>query len=69
MTLREVQDAASEETATVMQYKIAIPAEQEVGMDISNVMLQELIKLFIDQTMGLTAEDTAEMDTGEMQGE
>ena len=38
-------------------------------MDISNVMPQELIKLFVDQTMGPTAEDTDEMETGEMQGE
>ena len=52
----------------VMQYEIAIQAAQEAGMDISNVMPQELIKLFIDQTLGLTAEDTGEMETGEMQG-
>ena len=69
MTLREVQDAASEETATVMQYEIAIQAAQEAGMDISNVTPQELMKLFLDQTMGPTAEDTGEMETGEMQGE
>ena len=43
-------------------------------MDIFNVTPQELIKLFVDQIMGLTTEDTGEMEngemeTGEMQGE
>ena len=38
--IREVQDKASEEAATVLQYEIAMQVVQEAGMDISNVTPQ-----------------------------
>ena len=70
-TIREVQNKASEEAATVLQYEIAMYMVQEAGMDISNVTPQELIHLFVNQQTGVeTSEETCEQsheEIGEME--
>ena len=57
--IRETQNKASEEAATVLQYEIAMQAAQEAGIDISNVIPQELIHLFVNQQTGV--ETSADM--------